>query len=195
MMKLAGIILAAGESARFGGRKQLALIDGKPMICHAIDQLLPVLGDNHLHVVLGAFAGEIAPHLPTSQSYVVNEDWQAGMGSSIAAGINAICRAGDYDGVLIALADQAKLQTLHYQKLCAAFDGQHIIASHYGNKNGVPAIFPKSLFNDLAVLAGQEGAKSILQKHAASLLSVPMDDASFDIDYRSDLDRLNQISA
>lgn len=41
MSRLLGAVLAGGESRRFGSDKALALLDGRPLIAHAIDALAP----------------------------------------------------------------------------------------------------------------------------------------------------------
>jgi molybdenum cofactor cytidylyltransferase len=185
-MKLAGLILAAGESKRFGGRKQLAKLNGKPMLQHTVDHLEPLFGKD-LFVVLGAFHDEIRPHIKHPVNIVINPDWPAGMGTSIAAGIGKICRYGAYDGILIALADQMKIGTTQYLSLINQFEKDRIVASRYGNKNAVPAIFPASLFTQLASLNTQTGARELLVQQQQNTISVPMDDASFDVDFKSDL--------
>lgn len=43
-MKLLGAVLAGGRSSRFGSDKALALLDGKPLIEHAIDALAAQTG-------------------------------------------------------------------------------------------------------------------------------------------------------
>ncbi|MEQ5777525.1 nucleotidyltransferase family protein [Thalassospira sp. NFXS8] len=186
MMKLAGLILAAGESKRFGGRKQLAKLNGKPMLQHTVDHLEPLFGKD-LFVVLGAFHDEIRPHIKHPVNIVINPDWPAGMGTSIAAGIGEICRYGAYDGILIALADQMKIGTAQYLSLINQFEKNRIVASRYGNKNAVPAIFPASLFTQLASLNTQTGARELLVQQQQNTISVPIDDASFDVDFKSDL--------
>lgn len=185
-MKLAGLILAAGESKRFGGRKQLAKLNGKPMLQHTVDHLGPLFGKD-LFVVLGAFHDEIRPHIKHPVNIVINPDWPAGMGTSIAAGIGEICRNGAYDGILIALADQMKIGITQYLSLINQFEKNRIVASRYGNKNAVPAIFPASLFTQLASLNTQTGARELLVQQQQNTISVPMDDASFDVDFESDL--------
>ncbi|WP_349598671.1 nucleotidyltransferase family protein [Thalassospira sp. NFXS8] len=185
-MKLAGLILAAGESKRFGGRKQLAKLNGKPMLQHTVDHLEPLFGKD-LFVVLGAFHDEIRPHIKHPVNIVINPDWPAGMGTSIAAGIGEICRYGAYDGILIALADQMKIGTAQYLSLINQFEKNRIVASRYGNKNAVPAIFPASLFTQLASLNTQTGARELLVQQQQNTISVPIDDASFDVDFKSDL--------
>lgn len=185
-MKIAGLILAAGESTRFGGRKQLADIDGKPMLEHAIDQLRPIFNDD-LYVVLGAFRDEILSMIGNRAKTIANDNWQSGMGSSITAGITGICAAGTYDGVLIALADQVGLTRNDYQKLLNAFDGSHIIASRYKEMNGVPALFPAAYFPELAMMTGGRGAQQVLNSGNHDISAIAMPNAAFDIDTQDDL--------
>jgi molybdenum cofactor cytidylyltransferase len=187
MMKIAGLILAAGESTRFGGRKQLADIDGKPMLEHAIDQLRPIFNDD-LYVVLGAFRDEILSVIGNRAKTIANDNWQSGMGSSIAAGIAGICAAGKYDGVLIALGDQVGLTGSDYQKLLNAFDGSHIIASRYKEMNGVPALFPAAYFPELSMMGGARGAQQVLNNSSYNISAIAIPNAEFDIDTPEDLE-------
>jgi len=185
-MKIAGLILAAGESTRFGGRKQLADIDGKSMLEHAIDQLRPIFNDD-LYVVLGAFRDEILAVIGNRAKTIANDNWQSGMGSSIAAGIAGICAAGNYDGVLIALVDQVGLTRSDYQKLLNAFDGSHVIASRYKEMNGVPALFPSAYFPELSRMDGTRGAQQVLNNTSHDISAIAMPNAAFDIDTQDDL--------
>lgn len=186
MMKIAGLILAAGESTRFGGRKQLADIDGKPMLEHPIDQLRPIFNDD-LYVVLGAFRDEILSVIGNRAKTITNDNWQFGMGSSIAAGIAGICAEGTYDGVLISLSDQIGLTGNDYQKLLHAFDGSHVIASRYKEMNGVPALFPAAYFQELSKLDGARGAQQVLNSSSHDISAIAMPNAAFDIDTQDDL--------
>ncbi|WP_245829946.1 nucleotidyltransferase family protein [Thalassospira alkalitolerans] len=188
-MKIAGLILAAGESTRFGGRKQLAKIDGKPMLGHAIDQLSPIFGDD-LFVVLGAFRDEITSIIGDQAKIIANDNWQFGMGSSIACGIAGICANGTYDGVMIALGDQVGLQGRDYKKLISAFNGSHIIASRYNEMNGVPAAFPATCFPELAMLGSHRGAQQLLNSGSHDISAIAMPNAALDIDTRDDLKQL-----
>ena len=51
-MNTAVLILAAGAASRFGSLKQLALIDGKPMLQHCIDTANSLFPDA-VYTVLG----------------------------------------------------------------------------------------------------------------------------------------------
>ncbi len=184
---LAVLILAAGESARFGGRKQLADINGSPMICHAIEALRPVVAEADLFVVLGAFQDEIGPVIDTSAHIITNDSWASGMGSSIAAGMAKIQHHGSYDGVLIALCDQVRLGRADYDKLITAFNGQTIVAARHDNGFGVPAIFPAHMFKLLAALNGQAGARKVLNGAHHEVIGVDLPNAAQDIDTQDDL--------
>jgi len=184
--KLATLLLAAGESVRFGGRKQLADINGKPMIEHALDALSG-MPTSDTFVVLGAYGDEIAPRLNSGVTIIPNEKWATGMGSSIACGMTKIARNGGYDGVLIALCDQVNLTGDDYTRLITAFDGKQIVATRHQDGLGVPAIFPKSVFVDLQSLAGPIGARKIIDRHADNVTAVSLANATLDIDTQDDL--------
>ncbi|MEA2445246.1 MAG: molybdenum cofactor cytidylyltransferase, partial [Thermoleophilales bacterium] len=56
---IAGIVLAAGAGTRFGGRKQLAELDGRPLLEHALEALESAPVADRI-VVLGADAADVA---------------------------------------------------------------------------------------------------------------------------------------
>ena len=176
--KLATLLLAAGESARFGGRKQLADINGKPMIEHALDALSG-MPKSDTFVVLGAYGDGV--------TIIINDKWATGMGSSIACGMTKIATNGGYDGVLIALCDQVNLTGDDYTRLITAFDGKQIVATRHQDGLGVPAIFPKSVFDDLQSLAGPVGARKIIDRHGDKVMAVSLANAALDIDTQDDL--------
>ena len=62
---ISGVVLAAGTGSRFGGTKQLAIMDGKPLAQHAVDALAAA-GVDEIIVVTGhdAEAVEAAIALP-----------------------------------------------------------------------------------------------------------------------------------
>src|SRR5918992_1222565 len=86
----AGLILAAGRGSRFGGRKMLAEINGRPMLQHVLDlaaaaELEPVV------VVLGEDADELDASLDwRTEIRVRNPDPERGISSSIAIGLEAL---------------------------------------------------------------------------------------------------------
>jgi CTP:molybdopterin cytidylyltransferase MocA len=96
-------VLAAGEGRRFGGPKQLAELDGRPLLEHAVQALREAC--DRVVVVLGARAGEIRRGVRLEGvDVVVCEDWEEGTFASLRCGLAAL---GDGpDAVVVALGDQ-----------------------------------------------------------------------------------------
>jgi molybdenum cofactor cytidylyltransferase len=181
------IVLAAGASTRFGSPKQLVRVAGRPLLNTAVARAADVAG-SAVTVVLGARAAELAPLLTHSQaSIVINREWREGMASSIRAGVArlpASCTA-----VLLMLVDQAAVTAEDLERLVGAWRRQpdYIVAARYGMTTGVPAIFPRAAFPDLASLRGDVGARILLQRNPDRVVRVPMARAAIDIDTPEDL--------
>ena len=56
---IGGVVLAAGGASRFGSPKQLAELDGRPLLQHAVDAMLAVPAIDPVVVVLGAEAERV----------------------------------------------------------------------------------------------------------------------------------------
>jgi molybdenum cofactor cytidylyltransferase len=57
---------------------------------------------------------------------------------------------------------------------------------------GVPAIFPRVCFSELAELRGDHGARLILERNNYRLVRVPMSNAAIDLDTPEDLAALTE---
>ncbi|MBN3562836.1 nucleotidyltransferase family protein [Aliamphritea spongicola] len=188
-MNVACLLLAAGGSSRFGGRKQLASVEGQPMIQRALEQLTPVF-NQEVYTVIGAYRNEVSPLLAGRCHVIEHLTWNQGLGSSIKTGVNTIIQQSNYDGILIALADQVRLMQSDYSELLSRFDGTTIIAAHYCGKNAVPALFPTRFFSELQNLNGDSGARCLLDRYCNSVTAVPLPQAETDIDTKQDLIQL-----
>jgi CTP:molybdopterin cytidylyltransferase MocA len=184
---LFAIVLAAGASTRFGSPKQLVRIAGRPLLHTAVTRASEVTG-SALIVVLGCGAAELGALLKHSPgSVVINQDWREGLASSIRAGIARLpltCA-----GALLLLADQPAVSTDDLKRLAGTWrkQPQYIAAALYAGTVGVPAIFPRSLFPELAQLRGDAGARILLRRNAARVVRVPMPSAAIDVDTPEDL--------
>jgi molybdenum cofactor cytidylyltransferase len=184
---LHAIVLAAGASSRFGSPKQLVRFEGQPLIQRVVAGATELTGAA-VSVVLGAYAAEIAATLPPgSASIIVNRDWQEGIASSIRAAVARL--PGACDGALLLLADQPLVGRDSLNRLAAAWRRQprSIIASRYRAVTGVPAIFPRWCFSDLAALRGDQGARILLRRYADHVVRLAHPEAEVDIDYPEDL--------
>jgi len=115
----------------------------------------------------------------------LNSNWSAGMGTSISAGIQTLtARYDELDSVVIMLCDQPFVTAQHLNKLGdASVDSALLIAaSEYNGVVGVPALFKRPLFSELANLRQDQGARSIIEKHKPDIITLPCHAGSIDID-------------
>ena len=186
------VVLAAGASRRFGSPKQLAQVDGHPLLQGTVARAVAV-GGHAVTVILGANAAALTGLLRSSPATIlINRQWEEGLGSSLRAAVNSL--PGSCDGVLIALADQVAVTRQDLQGLVGIWRRQTnaIVAANYGGVVGVPAIFPRWSFPQLAALRGDEGARLVLRHLADRVTRVPMPNAAVDIDTPDDLLSLTQ---
>jgi len=184
---LHAIVLAAGASTRFGSPKQLVRLGGRPLLHTVVTRAAEISG-NALIVVLGAGAEELAPLLRhSSGTLVINREWREGLASSIRAGIVALPAA--CTGALLLLADQPAVTAHDLRRLAGTWrkQPQYMAAALYAGTVGVPAIFPRTVFPELAALRGDAGARAVLRRGTDTLMRVPMPSAALDVDTPEDL--------
>lgn len=184
---LYAIVLAAGPSTRFGSPKQLVRLKGRPLLHTVVTRAAEVTG-SALIVVLGAGADQLAPllkHCPGT--LVINREWREGLASSIRAGLARLPPA--CSGVLLLLADQAGVTADDLRRLAGTWrkQPQYMAAALYAGTVGAPAIFPRSVFPELAALRGDAGARAVLRRGSDTLVRVPMPSAALDVDTPEDL--------
>lgn len=186
--KTAGVLLAAGASRRMGQPKQLLIWQGKCLVAHAAEELHAVC--DYVVVVTGETDQAIRAALGNEANTLYNKRWQEGMGTSIACGIREIESLGGFDQVLIATCDQPGLSRVHYLKLLSEKGKRTGIATAYGNKGGVPAVFSRVHWQHLKALSQDRGAREIINdKNEPFYRLVPLED-SRDIDTPEDFQDL-----
>lgn len=190
MSRLAIVILAAGNSRRFGGVKQLAEIDGKPMLQLVIDHCCSVC-EAELFVALGAGCDEILAKLDLKGARVLEiEEWSQGVGSTISNSVEQIQQ--NYEGILFIAGDQPAITSDSLAPLIDCWRARPDLAccASYNATLGIPAIFPQRLFSDLCELSGDQGAKPILLAENEHLRQFEMPQAAVDIDWPEDICRI-----
>lgn len=184
---LHAVVLAAGASTRFGSAKQLVRINGRPLLHAVVSRAVEVAGHS-VSVVLGAHAGELAGLLRHSgASVVINRNWQEGMASSLRTALAQI--PGSVDGLLVLLADQPAVTAEDLRRLVGLWRRapEGIVAAQYAQTVGVPAVFPRWSFAELAELRGDQGARALLQRHRERVTRFALPGAALDIDTPEDL--------
>ncbi|KJF43827.1 nucleotidyltransferase family protein [Draconibacterium sediminis] len=179
------VLLAAGASSRMGRPKPLLRWGEQSLIEHQLNTLLST--GNPVVLVLGNQAENIIPILQDIPVKItINENWEQGMGTSIAAGVKFVEQQFPAcNGVLITLIDQPLMTTDHLNTLLADFEPgkQRIIVSQAESGwQGVPVIFDRFYFNELSELSGKQGAKAIFRNYTHQVKAIPCGDILEDMD-------------
>lgn len=191
-MKTAIILLAAGSSSRLGRPKQLIEFQEKKLIQKAIEEAQKSKSDS-LVVVLGwnpelIKSGFDSVNIP----FVINENWEEGMASSMQTGLRFLMEKEHPDQVILMLVDQPFVDAdlLNSLILEKEKSGKGVVACSYSDTLGVPAIFDRAYFEEMLSLKGSEGAKKVIMKHRADVFAVDFPLGAVDLDTEEDLERL-----
>jgi molybdenum cofactor cytidylyltransferase len=124
---------------------------------------------------------------------VSNPLWETGMASSVRAGVEGLLtKDADVAAAVFMLCDQPHVTADVVSGLVAAHiaTGSPVVASLYGEGFGVPALFARALFAELARLEGPDGAKQIIKRHTSEARFLPFKGGEVDIDTPEDFSRL-----
>jgi molybdenum cofactor cytidylyltransferase len=185
---IGGIVLAAGAGTRFGGSKQLALLDGRPLLEHVLRAVTasPV---GRVLVVLGAGAEEVVARVDFhGAEALVCERWEEGQAASLAC---ALAELTDCEAVVVAVGDQPRLSPDAIRRVIAArVDGVAAVRATYRGEPGHPVLLEHALFERLRNVTGDHGARNLLL--SVTTREVPCDDlgGGEDVDTPAQLDAL-----
>lgn len=189
---LSAIILAAGQSRRFGGGKLRALWNGRPMILLALEAALSA----PVSEVILVWGGDplILPLLTPDPrlKFLYCEDHLNGMGASFAAGLGALDPRST--GTYVFLGDMPRIPRALIPDMAASMASKgsiQAVAPQFEGQRGHPVLLSASLFPKLMALNGDQGAGAVLKDlgEGLILLPAPDDGCLFDIDRPNDLDR------
>ena len=159
--KVAGVILAAGGSSRFGEIKQLLPWKNKNII-NTVVETAALAGLDPILVVLGANAGLIQASLDNETVQVVNNpDWDKGQSTSLKAGVTAIRQT--VDGVLFLLCDQPHLTVNLVDAVVEeGLRSGKVVTPIIDDRRANPVYFPASCFPLFDTLEGDAGGRQII---------------------------------
>ncbi len=185
---IAAVVLAAGSSSRMGEPKQLLRIGAQSLVRRIVEEAVASHVSKTI-VVIGSEAGAVRAELSALPiSLIENPRWSEGIGTSIAAGVEA---ANGCDAVVILACDQPDVSAATINSLVAEHHRTQkpIIASAYSDTLGIPALFAREYFAALRELPPEEGAKRVILAHPASVAAVAFAAGAVDLDTRADYAR------
>jgi molybdenum cofactor cytidylyltransferase len=159
---IAGCVLAAGASSRFGSPKQLAELDGRPLLEHTLDAMRRS-GLDRVVVVLGAEADRILERVDLNGAEpVLCERWEEGQSASLATGLGAVA---DAEAVVVALGDQPRISPEAVRRVVDARGGAGAVRAVYGGRPGHPVVLERSQIPALRDVAGDVGARNVIMRN------------------------------
>jgi CTP:molybdopterin cytidylyltransferase MocA len=185
---IGGIVLAAGGGTRFGGGKQLAFLDGRPLLEHAVrtmtsapvGRVIVVLGAEAEHVLAGVDLHGADP--------LVCRRWSEGQSASLACGLAELA---DCEAVVVTLGDQPRVSPDAIRRVIAGRgSGAAAVRATYGSGPGHPVLLERVLFDRLRDVSGDHGARNLLM--SVQTREIPCDDlgGGADVDTPAELDAL-----
>ncbi len=190
----AGVILAAGESSRFGSPKQLLDWKGKPFVRQVAETALQA-GLWPVVIVTGSQTAEIESALSGLPVRIIyNPHYAQGQSTSIRAGINALPQ--NTGASVFLLADQPQIPVDVIRALVESHtrEMQSILAPLVlEERRANPVLFDRDAFPDLLQLTGDVGGRAIFDKHRVEYLPWHDDILLFDVDKPEDYQRLKDM--
>ena len=179
---VAAVILAAGESRRFGTPKQLALLDGRPMLQHVLDLameagLSPVLAVVPPWLDPAAISGSI--------SLIRNHQPERGLSHSLRLGVAAL--PPQSEAVVILLGDQPRVSPADVEALLAARGPRPLVALRADGRLAPPVVIERGHFSIVAEPTGDIGLRELMEAHPDWVTAVDVQEHTPDVDTPADL--------
>jgi CTP:molybdopterin cytidylyltransferase MocA len=198
-MKVAGLVLAAGDGSRFGRPKAEVKVGGRRLVDLAIESCVRA-GLDPVIVVLGAAWPTSLPAADGADcdiadaadiQLVDNPDWATGIASSLRAGLAALEDDLAVDAVVVTLVDTPSVGEGHLRRIGSALrDGTTAAVATYQGKARTPVGLAREVWAQVSQsVAGDQGARVWLRTHPHLVTEVECADlgAWTDIDTPADL--------
>lgn len=196
-LQVQAVVLAAGQSSRMrGSNKLLASLGGEKLIRRTAMRVLAsrvsgtiVVSGHQGDLVEAALAGLDLEH-------VRNPDFAGGLSTSLRAGIAALPATAD--GAIVILGDMPGIASADIDRLVEMFrtsGGGTVVRAVYNGKRGNPVILPRALFDAVAQLEGDTGARHLIETADVGVIDVDIGPgAALDIDTPEALENARSIS-
>ena len=194
-LAIGALILAAGSSSRMDSFKPLLEIKGKSLIEHTIN-LFRETGVQEIVAVIGCRSEELIPVLKAASCpYVVNENYEKGMFSSIRKGAAEL--RGSCDAFFLLPVDIPCVRSATVKQLLENYyenPATLVCYPQFDARRGHPPLIAGSLIDHILAYTGEGGMRGLLRRFEDQAINVPVDDpfVRLDVDTREDFFRLEK---
>ncbi len=181
------VVLAAGKSRRFGGRKQLAVLAGRTLLEHALEHA-HAAGLSPIVAVVPIWLTRPANWEAADLRWVRNPFPERGLSHSLRLGLAAMPE--QVAAAVVLLGDQPRLAPGVIGAVVNARGEHPVVAAEAGGRLGHPVLLERSAFGLVEELSGDIGLREFLHAHAELVRRVPVNAHASDVDTPDDLARL-----
>jgi CTP:molybdopterin cytidylyltransferase MocA len=184
---VAAVILAAGESRRFGGAKQLALLDGRTLLEHVLVRAADA-GLDPVVAVVPVWLSRPRDWTDERLRWVRNLHPGRGMSHSLQLGFGAL--PPECEAAVILLGDQPTMPAERVAAVIAGRGERPIVATHVRGRAAPPVLVERSHFGLIGEAAGDAGLRDLLAAHPEWVVAIEVPGHVPDVDTLADLDQL-----
>ena len=175
---VSAVVLAAGSSTRFAGDmpKQLLALEGVSMV-RRVAQAALASKASEVIVVTGYQQARVGAEVKGLDVHIVyNRRFQQGLSTSVKTGLWAVSDRSS--AVLFIPCDQPHLDTTSIDLLVDTYRRGRglVLVPAYRGRRGAPVLFDRKFFAELAAISGDEGGRQVLERHAAEVVEVELQD-------------------
>lgn len=174
-MKINLILLAAGNSRRFGSNKLLYSLEGKRMFEYVVDELEKIPSDTFSKKIVVTQYDEVGDYTQALGYTVVNNpDSSSGISSSLRLGLKQY----EADAYMFLVADQPYLkhETVLGLLECFLQSDKNMGSVIAGKKPGNPTIFSNYYRNELLQLTGDQGGRKVMKQYPDDVVYYNVDE-------------------
>ena len=194
-VRVAGLVLAAGEGRRLGRPKALLRDSaGRAWVRRAVETLVEAgLDLDAVWVVVGAQAAAVRHEVPQECHVVESRDWAEGMGASLRNGLVALDHApAVVEAAVVMLVDIPGVGSAVVRRLLPLAARDTVARATYEGRPGHPVLIGRDHWAAArAVARGDEGARAFLRTHGAVAVECGDVGSGMDVDTSADLERLS----
>lgn len=188
--KSIAILMAAGNSRRFGSDKRLVrLAGGNSLLMASIASAKEAFDD--VRVVLSRHDRPDQLDIGSQTKFIISTMSDQGLGASIADAFKVLWHEPDntYNSAAVLLADMPWINGETYRRLELLSTPDNIVRPVFNDQPGHPVFFGRYFWESLSTHTGRSGAHHIINQFRDKLLRIPVKDPGViqDIDYPGDL--------
>ena len=198
-VRLAILLLAAGEGSRLGGIPKALLKKNGTTLLRSFIETAQEMNPIEIGIVTGFHAEAIEEEIKTMDAWhlpiqvIRNANPQDGQSSSVRLGLEAL--KSDYDALLVALSDQPNIQAAELQSLLEQFmhreANQEVVLPKVNGQRGNPVLFSKTAVKAILSVPGMV-CRSYVDQNPESVKIYHTNNLAYilDVDTEADLQKL-----